>query len=247
MPYFCRLNGFPVELFHLLFNYFVAPEIYFSFSNISDYIDNVINSYSNHRLHLTSIRRLQFNLLCSRIRPEHVVSLVLSDGYNTPGLSQLFLSRYRLEQFTQLRSITLIHIHLRAFSFGKNSDRYLYSPRPQTMYFNYSNCDWTKFSRLSRLRLKCGSTVANLSFPHLRHLELAQCLSNELKLIFEHALQLRSLTVCLNLDERRLDLTIAQNRLTTLQMQIQDACKYLLTDKKSLWFIAISSSSCVNE
>lgn len=244
MSNFCRLNELPVELFHFLFDYFVAHEIYFSFFNISSYIDSVINCYSNHRLHLTWIRRLQFNWLCSHIQPERVLSLVLSDGHGIAGLSRLFLSRFRLEQFTQLRSITLISLeidsihsilavlhtleHLQAFSLEENSVRYLLPSRDRTTPFYFSCSDLITLSRLNRLQLKYLFSLTHSSFPHLRHirhLELASCLSNELNLIFKHALQLRSLTVCLNMEGHRFDRTIAQNRLTTLQIKFQNRCK----------------------
>ena len=55
MLHYCLLNRLPVEIFYILFDYFVAHELFLIFSNISDYIDSIIHSYPNHRLHLKLI------------------------------------------------------------------------------------------------------------------------------------------------------------------------------------------------
>ena len=100
----------PVELLHTLFTFFFAHEILLTFSGVSDHLDAVLLAYSASQVDFQSIRRTHFDLICHRIRSEQVISLAISDDGNTPGLSELFFSRFRIEQFTQLRSLTLIEI-----------------------------------------------------------------------------------------------------------------------------------------
>ena len=102
----------PVELLHSLFDYFLAHELLHSFCYVSDYVDGVLRSYSKYRWNFRSIGKCNFDLVCNYSRPEQVISLVLADDKDTPGLSRLFLSRFRIEQFIQLRALTLISLDL---------------------------------------------------------------------------------------------------------------------------------------
>ena len=74
-----KIDRFPTELFHLLFEYFWADEILHSFSNLNDRIDSILKSYSVYRINFQSIRKSTFHLVCKQIRPEQVISLVISD------------------------------------------------------------------------------------------------------------------------------------------------------------------------
>jgi hypothetical protein len=108
----CLLDRFPVELLHHLFNYFFTTEILYTFSDVSDYVKSVSLSYFQYKVNFRSIRRSDFDLVCYRLRPDEVVSLALSDDIDTPNQSQLFFSRFRIEQFKQLKSLTLIQIEI---------------------------------------------------------------------------------------------------------------------------------------
>ena len=232
----CVLNRFPVEIFYFLFDYFATHEIFHTFFNINNYIDSIIRSYPNHRLHLKSIRKSEFHLLCSHIQPEQVISLTLSDANDTPGLSRLFLSRFRIEQFTRLRSLTLIDIdihslksilldlhkidHLQAFSLNEESIRNFFPPNVSSESFHFTDSCMQTLSQLNRLELHKATTVLSLSLSNLQHLKVARCSSIELDVIFRHATQLRSLSTCLYLPEQDFDILIPQNQLIELTLQI---------------------------
>ena len=237
MEHFCLLDQLPVELLHNLFDYFVIHEILFSFSNISEYINSIIQSYSNHRFHCISIRKSHFNFICRHIRPEQVISLVLSDANDAPGLTRLFFSHFRLEQFIRLRSLTLIDVdfdsleaifahldnlkQLRALSFNEQSIRYPYSCRVQPTTFHFTDIHMRILSRLNRLHLSNDTTFTSISLRQLRHLELDKCVNSEFERIFQLLPQLRSLSGCLNLREANFDLTIHPNKLSDLRLEIQ--------------------------
>ena len=107
-----RLDDVPVELLHQLFNYFSAHEIFYSFVHLNSYIDAVLKTYTNYRINFKAISKSHFDLVCQHIRPDDVVALVLSDDDYTPGLIDLFLSRFQVDQFIHLQMLSLISIGL---------------------------------------------------------------------------------------------------------------------------------------
>jgi hypothetical protein len=110
MSDYCVCDRLPAELLHTLFNYFSASELLFTFHNVSDYVDVTLQSYPAYQLDFQSISKSHFRRICRHVQLEQVISLVLSDGDDTPGLSEVFFSRFRIEQFIRLRSLTLIAI-----------------------------------------------------------------------------------------------------------------------------------------
>jgi hypothetical protein len=61
-------------------------------------------------INFESIRKCHFDLICRYIRPEQVISLILSDKNDTPNQSQLFRSFFSIEQFINLRALKLIEL-----------------------------------------------------------------------------------------------------------------------------------------
>ena len=132
----------PAELLHTLFNYFSASELFSTFFNVNDYINATLQSYCSYQLDFRAIAKSDFRRVCRHIQAEQVISLTLSDGDETPGQSEVFLARFRIEDFTRLRSLTLIQIEfnslesifanlsqlqqLRAFTFDAYSIRHTY-------------------------------------------------------------------------------------------------------------------------
>ena len=78
MSDYCIFDQLPVELLEILFSYFMGHEVVLIFSDISDYINAVLRSYSTYRIDFQSIRKSQFEFICHRIQPEQVISLSLS-------------------------------------------------------------------------------------------------------------------------------------------------------------------------
>jgi hypothetical protein len=113
----CLFDVLPVELVHTVFNYFWADEILHSFFEISDYINNIIFSYSSHRINFQLIIKSDFEKVCRLIRCDQVISLTLSDNNDTPNQPKLFFSYFDVEQFARLRSLTLLNIDIITLKF----------------------------------------------------------------------------------------------------------------------------------
>jgi hypothetical protein len=106
----CSIDVLPVELFHLIFAYLSTPNILHAFCGLSDYVDAVIFGYNQYSCLFRSIDRTEFDLVCRLIQPYQITCLRLSDTDGTPGQSKLFFSRFKIEQFTNLRSLDIGNI-----------------------------------------------------------------------------------------------------------------------------------------
>ncbi|CAF4618956.1 unnamed protein product [Rotaria socialis] len=103
----CLLDILPVEIFDIIFEYFWAHEILASFHNVSPYLDAVLYSYSSYQVNFASILKPHFDHVCHTLRPNQIISLILSDDADTPRQSQIFLSHFQIKSFTRIRSLTL--------------------------------------------------------------------------------------------------------------------------------------------
>ena len=138
MPRVSLLDRLPVELLHTVFTHLFAHEILFAFSDVSDYVSRVLLTYSGYQVNFNAIQS-PIGLVYSGIRPEQVISLVFSDDAH---LSGVFFTRFRIEDFTRLRSLTLVRTefeqaksifanlhkleHLRSLSFDTETIRLHY-------------------------------------------------------------------------------------------------------------------------
>jgi hypothetical protein len=244
MPARCLLDVLPVELLHALFMYFLSHEIIFTFSDVSDYLDTVLLSYPVYCLNFKSIRRPDFELVCRRVQPEHVLSLTISDNDDTPGQSELFLNRFCIEQFTQLRSLTLTKIehqsaesllshlsklkHLRSFSFDSKivEDKYwIGTINDSNESSKLNSLLLSAYDQLSpqlhRLYLNNVIMFESVSFRRLQHLKLTTCSPLILINILADRPTLTSLDICLDMNRLNFHFRLPDNQLTKLNLVIQ--------------------------
>lgn len=250
MTRYCLLDLLSAQLLHTLFTYFLAHEILFSFSDVSDHVNTILVSYSAYQLDFKSIRRADFDFLCHRIRPEQVISLKLSNDDDTPGQTELFLSRFRIEQFTHLRSLKLIKIEFESLeaiflSLDKLKQLTVLSFNDHTITHkyplwshNYSNTSdrinpllLDTYSlilpRLNQLHLNNSIHLTNIPFTNLRHLKLERCFIDDLKAIFQNAPELKSLDICLSVEKPNLDMNLPSSQLIRLKLVIQGTFMFI--------------------
>jgi hypothetical protein len=260
MPRYCWLDLLPVELLYTLFTYFLAHEILFTFSDVSDYINAILLTYSAYRLDFKSIRKSDFDLVCQYIRPEQVLSLTLSDDNDTPDQSELFFSRFSIEEFTQLQSLTLIKIEYKSIksiftnlhkldrlhflSFNDDTIRHRY-PAWNDDYSNESNQlkafllnIYTRvLPQLTQVYLRRSADLTLTPLPCLRHLKLETCTKHELETIFQRAPQLTSLDICLNTNTLNPEYLSPSNQLIRLNLKIESIKSNIFICKNDLFFV----------
>lgn len=239
------IDHLPIELLYTIFPYFSTHELLFTFDGISDYVNDVLRSYSTWQLNFKSIRKDHFDRICGYIQPQNVISLTLSDDIDTPGLSELFFRRFRMKQFRRLQSLTLMKIeahsmvlifsnihkleNLRSFSFDiliehdeRQNFRWPYSspverPQKNSMIFNnYQRI----LPYLNRLNAGDHLKLTRTPMGQLRHLKVTKCWHNQLKEIFEHAPFLQSFDGCLKLEYPTMQITLTSSQLIRLHLTI---------------------------
>ena len=237
-----QLDILPVELVHNLFNYFLAHEIFYTFGNVSSYIDAVLLNYEDYRINFESISRTNFDLICQHIIPAQVISLTLSDNQMTPGLIKLFLSRFQITQFTRLRSLTLIEIgpefwenivselielkHLRSFC--------VFPPdRARPWVSNILDDDETQLDKdlfdsyapvlphLYKLRLSYGDFLGSIEFPQLRHLILERSSQDIIRHVCSVTPQLKSVDAIFSYNGLTKELLYPLSQLNRLNLRIR--------------------------
>jgi len=238
----CLLDIFPVELIHHLLNYFSAHEIFYTFTNVSFYIDNVLLIYSSYRLNFESIKKKEFDLVCQRIIPNQVISLTLCDNENTPGQVELFLSRFQINQFTRLHSLTLIDVapdfwepivtklvelkNLRSFfcHFSDRADSWsskIPSDDVHQLDMNLFDSYSPILSQLNRLKLAHGEFFKSVQFPYLLHLIIETCSVDTIKYICRVAPRLKSLDTGFRHEKSSAELVLPFGQLNRLVLRIE--------------------------
>ncbi|CAF0745344.1 unnamed protein product [Adineta ricciae] len=238
----CRLDGLPVELIHNLFGYFAAHEIFSIFSNVSLYLNGIINGYTSYHVNFQSINRTDFDLACQHIVPSQVVSMTLSNDEHTPGLMKIFVSRFQLSQFTRLKSLKLIEIGAEFWECIMTKLVELKDLRT-LLYINPNRLDeWvskvcsktiTKLDeslakiyapilpQLIRLRLSHGNYLKLVQLSNLRHLVLNQSDGALLRHISFAAPQLRSLDLSVFYEESYPEIIYPLPQVTRIVLDVQ--------------------------
>jgi hypothetical protein len=105
------LDELPVEILYKILDELDISTIFISLYHVCKRFDEILSSYNNYHLNFKNISLTNFNLICSRIRPEQITDLTLSDDENNVELIELFLSKFSLHTFIRLHTLTLIQIN----------------------------------------------------------------------------------------------------------------------------------------
>ncbi len=103
-------GALPVELLYRIIDYVDVETVFLSLRSVCRRFYAIINNQHRYQLDLRYISKSNFDLVCRLIRPENVISLILSDANETVGQIGLFLNRFDLHTFTRLSSLTLIQV-----------------------------------------------------------------------------------------------------------------------------------------
>lgn len=211
------LDEFPTEIFHMIFNYLWTHEILYSFGNITTYINNVLSSYDNYKINFESIRKSYFDLVCRYMKPEQVVSLILSGKTDTSNQIELFQSLFSMEQFTRLRALKLIELDEidDTFIFDTYKLQHIVSLEVDVERRSPFLVPLTSLERLiinipSRVQTDIDPAIAYIRYEQLRQLTLSNCSCEQFQKIFHRAVQLISLKISFVFLDRN-DITILAN------------------------------------
>jgi hypothetical protein len=167
--------------------------------------------------------------------------LTLSDDEDTAGQVELFLSRFQINQFTRLRSLTLIEVgpdywepivaklidlkNLRAFIYDSstNNDSSAFKiPFVDVVELDKRLSDTYSpiLSQLTRLKLSHADYLPSVQLPYLRHLIVGKCKANIMPHICNAAPQLKSIETELQCNQPNVDFSFSFNQLDRLVLEI---------------------------
>ena len=101
------LDSLPAEVLYRVLDHLSCEEIFFSFGHVCRRFRHITQTYPRYNIDHSRISKPRFDLICRLIRPEHVLSLTLSNNKATAGQISLFLSSFDMEKFTHLRHLSL--------------------------------------------------------------------------------------------------------------------------------------------
>ena len=196
-----KIDHLSEEIFFTIFDYLWAVDILGAFLHISD---GIICRYKNYHVNFRLIFKRDFDLICRYIQPEKIKSLILSDSRETPGLSQLYFSRFSIEQFSRLHAISLSEIEDNTRPLLAKIDQLKSLISFQTDRFSHLELI-EQIPRLKRLVLTQFPDLDydhvhlldGISFSHLHTLSLPYCSYAQLRRILSEASKLKSLNISL--------------------------------------------------
>ncbi|CAF4822099.1 unnamed protein product, partial [Rotaria sp. Silwood1] len=176
------------------------------------------------------------------IVPDRVIGLILSNDEDTPGLAELFLTYFQINQFTHLQSLTLFDIgphlweniiqsmvelkNLRSFFYTQPSR--INSWISDITGFDLNQLDSRLFNiygpilpQLCRLKLSHGDFLNSIQFPQLQHLILERSSVDIVKHISSVATRLKSLETKFELDDSTTQFLYPLTQLKRLVLEIE--------------------------
>ena len=104
------LLALPVELVHRIFDFLDVETLLLVLHYVSKDFYRTAIGYSRYQLDFTGMSKSRCRSICRVIDPDRVISLTLTDDQHTLGQIALFLSLFKISQFTRLRSLTVREI-----------------------------------------------------------------------------------------------------------------------------------------
>lgn len=194
----------PVELVHTIFRYLWAHEILHGFSNQSDYIDSVLQTYDRYAICLCSMLKNQFDQMYRRIQPKQVFSLAFMNEDETPDQSTLFFSRFDIQQFVNLRSFAIVsadHSLLRTLNFLSQLKKFKSIVIPYTSDFYWCfNGSHVENILPDLKRLDINGSHLTKPLKNLQHLRIPHCYCYRVEYLLHFVPNLRSLDITISLD-----------------------------------------------
>ena len=177
-----RFESFSSEVIYEIFDYLSPYDIFLAFTNLNHRLNNIIGLYPL-QIDFRNISRSKFDFVCHHLRPEQVISLILSDQA-IPEQVLLFhrYFPYFQQQFTYLRCIKFIKTEdilsdlpcsVSALTF-QDCESYLYKLIIETIVRQAKHLTYLKINRIDILQ------SINTSFPVLTHLNIDHGVVNDI-------------------------------------------------------------------
>ncbi|CAF1271955.1 unnamed protein product [Rotaria sordida] len=203
------LETLPIELIYRIFDN-LNLETILSFRYVCQRFYSITNTYNRYKFDLKLISKYHFDLICRIIHPENVISLTLSDDDMTPGQISSFISRFSIDQFNRLRTLTLCKIteqdlnkflkHMTISSLTsliiEQRDCYTSANSQLTMSILSHTMTQSNLCKLELdMRSYCTDEILWPSQFSIKYLTISNCNFNQIIIILRHSSHLQSFIV----------------------------------------------------
>ncbi|CAF1220004.1 unnamed protein product [Rotaria magnacalcarata] len=198
------LDTLPSELLYRILSQLDVVTIFGSLYHACTRLRAITNAYDRYKLNFTYISKREFTFVSKRIRPENIISLKLHDGDRTPGQIELFLSIFHIDQFIQLRSLTVRYMDRYCLNtiLTQASSCPLESVEIKTRDHNIVDSTLslleTILAKTSLIKLDISMLyviVESIPWPNqcsIQHLRIGSCTLEKYKAILRHSPHLRT-------------------------------------------------------
>ncbi|CAF1233594.1 unnamed protein product [Adineta ricciae] len=251
----------PPEVIHHIIDYLDYEDILWSLRYVCRDLKEKIESYNRYRLDYRCIPNVKFKKICSLIRPENVISLILAD--DDAISSGVFLTQFNIKDFTRLYSLTLIRIR------EKHLIEFLQHLSPSTKYLSIEHQDSLTLShetielhssiltkvRLSQLHMVTSNfIIINMRWPAdyaIQNLALRRCSCKQYLNLLRclpnlHTLELLDFSTNDFADTFPFDLTLAsfshvKSLTITSNMMLMEMIRLVISLTRSIHYLKLSS------
>jgi hypothetical protein len=189
----CLFDLFPNEIIYLIFEYLSSNEILRIFLKLTRKLNKIVLNYKYSQINLKSISKNDFDLICINLKGKEIKSLILSDDFDTPNQSNLFLKLFSIEELN-LYSLTLINVNIQPIELiGKN----LFSLKLFNTHLIKSSQIENLFRQLKQLNISSEDLFENLVLmDNLEYLTISnKCSFNQFGLLLNNCPKLISLNI----------------------------------------------------
>ena len=228
---YSRLENVPPEIHWMIFDFLAPLDLLVAFDKIDGPVHDALCSYRGIHLNFLSMKKSSFNFLCEHIQGSSIQSIVLSDGEESPGQIQSFLSRMRHAEFPHLRSVIArqcrdkLTVHSLLDRLEGNLSIETLEIDTQLVRLNKRHCrsiasTLSSLSSLRRLSVTCSDVLLHLCepLPRMRHLTIKSCALADLQIIYRWMVNLVHVDLSVPLNARQETLVDTSSRVRCLKV-----------------------------
>ncbi|CAF5167929.1 unnamed protein product, partial [Rotaria magnacalcarata] len=247
----------PTEIVYRILDHLNIYSTLISLRRVCKRLHTITDTYDRYELDLSSIPESKIKLIASIIRPENIISLILTQNTSRKTIFDLFFLHFKIHEFPQLRSLTLSGVTANDFNRILQA---LATCRLSSLSIHvcgkwnheigtFAKSAVTRFD-LRKLILKYSEDlIGNISWPYncnLNYLSLEKCTYSQYQMILGNLPYLKTLIIrdCIIRDHNEMIVTfyshLSSLTINDCHLSINDI-EFLLAQTPSLVYLKLGS------
>ncbi|CAF2138775.1 unnamed protein product [Rotaria magnacalcarata] len=247
----------PTEIVYRILDHLSIYSTLISLRRVCKRLHTITDTYDRYELDLSSIPESKIKLIASIIRPENIISLILTQNTSRKTIFDLFFLHFKIHEFPQLRSLTLSGVTandlnriLQALATCRLSSLSIHICEKWNHEIgSFAKSLVTRFD-LRKLILKYSKElIGNISWPYncnLNYLSLEKCTYSQYQLILGNLPYLKTLIIrdCIIRDHNEMIVTfyshLSSLTINDCHLSVNDI-EFLLAQTPSLVYLKLGS------